>query len=173
MSTSSFVKKKPVLVSLAIVLIIIAFLFILFSKQHNGSYHFKSKETDFTVDMPKGWTVTEEPRQSGDESCEANPDEGIKLLLNGNKNNSIWIYSQYGSISIPEENYVKEDFSTTQGIKGTLFKDQKSRNWQLVLNQDIISGSFGAAVNFESDEQFNSNQKDIVEILKSIQINKP
>lgn len=153
------------------VLLVIMAVVLMYPRQHR--VHFKTGETSFTVDVPKGWAVVEKPRQAGNAEIEASPDEGVELLLAGDERNSIWIYAQYGTIGLNEAGVVKENFATKQGVQGVLYKDQDSGSWQLVLEQTVAPGFYGASVRFEDNALFARNQQELVQILESIHVYKP
>ena len=140
-----------------------------------NNYNYKSDETHFSLNVPQGWTVVEEPRIPAGQDWEATPDDGIRMLLAGNENNFIHIFSQYGTISLPSESeYVKEDFTTAQGVKGSLYKSSTSdASWYLILNQDIAPDNYGAVVRFESPELLTKEQENIIKTLESIKIYAP
>lgn len=140
-----------------------------------NNYYYKSYETHFSLNVPQGWTVVEEPRIPAGQDWEATPDDGIRMLLADNENNFIHIFSQYGVISLPSENeYVQEDFTTAQGVKGSLHKSSTSdASWYLLLNQDIAPDNYGAVVRFESQEILTKEQENLIKILESIKIYKP
>ncbi len=140
-----------------------------------NNYNYKSDETHFSLNVPQGWTVVEEPRIPAGQDWEATPDDGIRMLLADNENNFIHIFSQYGTISIPSESeYVKEDFTTAQGVKGSLYKSSTSDAiWYLILKQDIAPDNYGAVVRFENKELLTKEQENIIKILESIKIYNP
>ncbi|WP_313131671.1 hypothetical protein [Anaerocolumna sp.] len=173
MSLTNKIKQNKVLLIIIPAVLIIAAILLILLLPNEKSYTFKTDETYFTVKFPSEWKVVEEPRQPGSSEFEPSPDEGIKLLLDGNEDNCISIYSQYGTITHPQINFDEEDFSTNKGIKGILYKDKECLgNWFLVLDQDITPNFYGAVVNFEDEELLNKNQKQIMNILKSIDIKK-
>lgn len=140
-----------------------------------NNYNYKSTETHFSLNVPQGWTVVEEPRIPAGQDWEATPDDGIRMLLAGNENNTMHIFAQYGTLSIPlESEYTKEDFTTDQGVKGSLYKSSTSEAyWYLILNQDITPDNYGAVIRFENQELLSKEQKNIIGILESIKIYKP
>lgn len=174
MSLSNEIKQNKILIIIISAILIIAAILLILLLPNEKSYIFKTEETYFTVKFPSEWKVIEEPRQPGSSEFEPSPDEGIELLLNGNEDNFIWIYSQYGTLSHPEGNFNEEDFSTNKGIKGTLYKDREiPGNWYLVLDQDIAPDFYGAVVSFKDKELLNNNQKQVMNILESIDIKEP
>lgn len=174
MFLASTIKQNRILLAIVPAVIVIAAISVILLIPKEVLHTFKTEETSFTVKVPSGWKAVELPRKTGGDGVEPSPDEGIKLLLDGNDSNYIWIYSQYGSLSKPEGDYAAEEFTTNKGVKGTLYKDNNSQtNWQLLLNQDIAPDSYGAVVSFEDKELLNKNRELIVDILKSIDIKKP
>ncbi len=141
-----------------------------------NNYNYESAETHFSLNVPDGWTVIEEPRISAGQDWEATPEAGIRMLFGCDENNSISVFSQYGTIIIPlEGDYTKEDFSTAQGVKGILYKDSGlEATWYLILEQDIDPGQdhYGAVVRFESQELLTKEQENVIKILESIKIYK-
>lgn len=117
--------------------------------------------------------MIEEPRKPGGSDFEPSPDEGIKLLLDGNEDNYIQIYSQYGTIALTDDGYDKEEFFTKNGVQGFLYKDRENQIWDVIYSQDIAPGSYGAVVSFKDKEILNKKQQQIINILKSLDINKP
>lgn len=158
-----------------LLVLVIAFFALLLLLPKPDRYDYKSEEAHFTVNVPKGWTVVAHPRQPGGTDVEASPDEGIELLLGGNGKYTLRIYTQYGPISLPEGIYDKEDFRTTQGIKGTLYKEREEKTifWHLILEQNIAPGFYGAVVRFKDESLLGQHQEEIMQTLKSIRIFKP
>ncbi|WP_019912012.1 hypothetical protein [Paenibacillus sp. HW567] len=162
--------KKVLWMSVCGIFLLLVIMAVVLLYPGQQRVHFKTGETSFVVDVPKGWTVVQKPRQAGNANIEASPDEGVELLLAGDERNSIRIYAQYGTIGQPEAGFVKEQFSTKQGVQGALYKDQEDGNWQLILEQAIAPGFYGAAVRFEDKAMLDKNQQKLVQILKSIRI---
>lgn len=174
MSLAPVIKRNKVLILLILAVLVLVFILGIILSSKEKSYVFKTEETNFTVRVPNGWTVIDEYRRLNEEGAEPSPDEGIKLLLDGNEDNFIWIYSQYGKINLGEGNYEEEAFSTKKGIPGILYKDKDSQlNWYLILNQDIAPDHYGAVVRFKDKKLFDKKEKQIRAILKSIEISKP
>ncbi|WP_058303016.1 hypothetical protein [Gorillibacterium timonense] len=158
----------------AVVVALIAILVVVFYPRNKGeAVQFATKETKFEVQAPEGWKVVEQPRKPATADREATPDEGVELRLNGSEQNKVYVFNQYGTLSPPEEKLEQEAFTTTQGIKGTLYKDAANHTWWLILDQSIAPGFYGATVRFEDAELFEKNQDTFREILGSIKIFKP
>lgn len=175
MSLSNTMKQNKILMIIfsSVFIIVIAAIFLIIFIPRAKSYTFKTEETNFTVKVPVGWTVIEERRNPGGPDFEPSPDEGIRLLLDENEDNYIQIYSQYGTIALPDEAYDKEEFSTKNGVQGFLYKDKEMPIWNVIYSQDIAPGYYGAVVNFKDKEILNKKQKQIIEILKSLDIANP
>lgn len=174
MSFANITKQKKMVILIIVVILIIMSTIIVVMASKDKKHTFKSEENTFTVRIPKEWTVIDEYRNAGGKDFEPSPDEGIRLLLNGSEDNFIRIYSQYGSINFDHNNYVEEAFSTNEGIKGVLYTDKESlMNLCLVLDQDVVQGNYGVTVSFKDKKKFDEKKQQILNILKSIEINKP
>lgn len=171
-------KRKFISFIIFFTLVVISVLVIIIVISNKGNtlqkHTFQSEDTHFTVRIPKEWTVIDQYRGPNVEGIELSPDEGIKLLLDGNEDNYISIYSQYGTLNPVRDDYDKENFSTNQGITGTLYKDKDDQMyWFLILNQNIAPGFYGAVISFKDREIFHEKEQQIIDILKSIEIYKP
>jgi hypothetical protein len=117
------------------------------------------------VSFPKEWSSKAQPRLSGD------PDGGIRIYVDSNEANFIYVFGQTGHGSPSVYQGLKEEkFETASGIEGSLFTgnvDGETR-LHLVLNTDEY---IGATVSV-SDECYSKNQTIIKDVLRSININK-
>ncbi|MEO3946383.1 hypothetical protein [Gorillibacterium sp. CAU 1737] len=158
----------------AVAVALIAILVVVFYPRDKGeTAKFTTKESKFEVNVPEDWKAVEQPRVAATADREATPDEGVELRLKGSEQNKVYVFNQYSTLSPPEETLEKEAFTTAQGIKGTLYKDAANHTWQLILDQSIAPGFYGATVRFEDADLFEKNQDTFRDILKSIKIFKP
>jgi len=130
------------------------------------------KKFKFSVDFPSYWDYEIEKTWEATSTQEGSPDGGINIYIDGNKNDRIRIYGQYGHISIPVDEYKMEDFSTTSGLTGTLLKQNIGDEIiiQLVLNDNLAIGGFHGANIKTSQKCYQLNEKQVMNVLKSINI---
>lgn len=173
-------RKTLLFASFAIIAAAIFFVLLIVGDKNNTfkltgtGYIFKTEETNFTVIVPSRWTVMEEPRLPAGTDYDASPDEGIRLLLDGNDDNYIWIYAQYGHILPLSDYYEKEGFITKQGVHAHLYEERECpASWQIIYDNTIAPNFYGAVVKFDDGEAFAERHQEILDILSSLEINDP
>jgi hypothetical protein len=126
---------------------------------------------NFTVNYPVDWKVSVEKYQKSTSSQEGSPDGGIDIYVEGNKNDTIRIFGQYGTIDtgIIDFSYStnsQENFVTTSGLVGKLYYNASNQSKQAVVLFDAHH-----AVQLKiTDATFTRDKQQIFAILKSIKI---
>lgn len=115
---------------------------------------------NFSVDYPMAWEVM------SDNNVDEDPQNGIMIYIENDKNNWIYVYGQDGHIVIPPEK-LKEGFITNNGNSGTIMysNSEEDINIYLVFDEEF----YGATVN-TNQEIFSKNNSKILGILKSIKL---
>lgn len=144
----------------------------LVSKTNDGLETYIDEKFKFSVEFPSYWEYEIEKIWEATSTQEASPDGGIDIYIDGNKNDRIRIYGQYGHISIPDDEFKMEDFSTTSGLIGTLLKQNTDGEIiiYLVLNDNLAIGGFHGANIRMSQKCYQRNEKQVINVLKSITI---
>jgi len=121
----------------------------------------------FSVEYPNEWSYEIETFLGSTSNREASADGGIKLYINEQKNNQIYIFKQTGHISIPEAGFNKERFVTRSGINGYILSKNSDgkREVYLILGE----GFYGAHVSVDI-EYFENNEELLMYVLKSIDL---
>ncbi|MBA9088631.1 hypothetical protein FHR92_005149, partial [Fontibacillus solani] len=127
---------------------------------------YKDKTFNFIVHYPAGWSSVIEETWEGTEERESNPDGGIIIYVESNKDDSIRVFGQHGHISLPTEGFVQEDFYTSSGEKGLLFSNELMDEKEIYFIMD--SGFNGAHIRVSNDS-FKRNEEKIMNVLRSIE----
>ena len=140
----------------------------LFSNDDNGNIidpeTFTDKRFDFSVNYPASWR-TEVDKNS---TLNANPDRGINIYIEGNKNEKIYVFSQVGPIGADQPSFAHEKFITNEGIDGEITYGDIDGKKQIYL---ILKGNgYHGAIISVTNECFNNNKKQILGVLKSIKL---
>lgn len=150
-----------------IILIYTAF-FVLCSCSNNKIQIFSDKRFNFSVEFPKNWNSEIETTWDATPTQEASPDGGVDIYVEGVKDDKIEVYGQNGHIGIlPLPNFKKTEFVTNSGLKGMLYSQTTENRKEIYLLFD--EGFHAVHINVSSD-CFKSNEKKIMDILKSINI---
>ncbi|MNW48136.1 hypothetical protein D3C74_254860 [compost metagenome] len=128
---------------------------------------YKDKTFNFIVHYPAGWSSVIEETWEGTEERESNPDGGIIIYVESNKDDSIRVFGQHGHISLPTEGFVQEDFYTSSGEKGLLFSNELMDEKEIYFIMD--SGFNGAHIRVSNDS-FKRNEEKIMNVLRSIEL---
>ena len=91
----------------------------------------------------------------------------LLYLSMANKDETIYVFGQFGHINLDSAGYQREEFTTDYGLKGSLLSKEIEGKMQayLILND----GFLGAHLSI-SAECFNQNKKQIMAVLRSIKI---
>ncbi|MCT4685822.1 hypothetical protein [Vallitalea sp.] len=124
----------------------------------DNSRTYYNERFKFSVDYPITWEVI------SDNNVDDDPQNGIMIYIEDDKNNWIYVYGQDGHIVIPPEK-LKEVFNTSNGNSGTIMYDnlEEEVNIYLVFDEEF----YGATVN-TNQEIFSKNSSKILGVLKSI-----
>lgn len=95
------------------------------------------------------------------------PDGGIMFLVDRKQYEEISIYGQVGHVAIPDNDYKKEKFMTSSGVKGYLLSREISGRVSIYL---VLEEEFHAVHINMSTEVFNEKKDQVMEVLKSIKI---
>ena len=120
-----------------------------------------------TVDIPKEWTFKVNNKFKGTESTEGSPDYGIEIYINGDTQNTLYLFYQEGTINFSEPGMLKKLFSTNKGQSGSLYTVSNDNTTRIFAIFDI--GHY--AITSELDNNlFKVKEKEILSMIKSIYI---
>jgi hypothetical protein len=121
----------------------------------------------FSVTFPKSWGHEFEKTWEATSQQEASPDGGIRIYIEGNKEEMIYVYGQNGHIGVFQEASKREEFFTDSNIKGELSSVSTDGKQDIHL---VLGDGFNGAHVYVSEECFNSNKDEIFNLLKSIEL---
>ncbi len=144
-------------------------------EQETRIYEYEDEESYFSIEVPADWTVDINegwPGFSGDtpeESYEASPDVGLYIYVDGEEENQIYFYRQWGHIS----SFLKEDgkVSVNESLSAARYKEERDG---LVLEtyifdeEGITGGGFYALSIALPRQVYRSHQKEIQRAVESI-----
>ena len=131
----------------------------------------------FKVTIPDGWKADGEDREECAPSGECWPGEGFYIYPKecSDENQRIYIFrsvSQVSADGMEDESYSKETFITKGGIKGKVYKRNDIFSWGVLYDEDDAGGYYGANVYFEDKSLISKHENEIMDILKSLVVNK-
>lgn len=131
----------------------------------------------FKVTIPAGWKADGEDREECAPSGECWPGEGFYIYPKEctDKDQRIYIFRMVSSISaddLEEDSDSKETFITKGGIKGKVYKRNDIFSWGVLYDEDDTGGYYGANVYFKDKSLISKHEKEIMDILKSLVVNK-
>lgn len=161
--------------SITLILILLATLFtcsaFAFSnkdtiKKHNSTILYANKQFKFSVEFPSKWSYKISDTWKSTPKQEANPDGGITINIESNKGQYIYVYGQYSQLDpFIGVNYKKENFKTSSGLTGILYKKITSNKIEMYLIFDDEFHSAHAAIN---TTYYKKHSNQVLSILKSI-----
>lgn len=129
----------------------------------------------FSVQYPADWKTKIEETWEATAEREASPDGGINIYINGDENERIYVLGQHGHYYPVSkgENYKEDEFTTLDGVKGTLYYDspydyERSKGRKTIYL--VLGEGFHGAYLTISDEILKQYNDEILSILKSIKI---
>lgn len=128
------------------------------------TYH--NKRFNFSVDYPEAWNTVSDDEEAT-ESEDGDPQSGILIYVEDNKDDTIFIFGQNGHIGIPPHGK-SEKFLTNEGVSGTIMYSCTDDS----LGIDVLLGDCYGATVYVKEEIFSRNKKQILGILRSIRIEK-
>ena len=131
----------------------------------------------FKVTIPDGWKADGEDREEYAPSGESWVSDGLYIYPKecSDENQRIYIFRSVSQVSeddMEDESYSKETFITKGGIKGKVYKRNDIFSWGVLYDEDDAGGYYGANVYFEDKSIINNREKEIMDILKSLVVNK-
>ncbi len=95
------------------------------------------------------------------------PDYGIKIYINGDTQNQVYLFYQEGTINFSEPGMLTETFNTNKGLSGSLYTAFNDNTTRIFATFDI--GHY--AITSELDNNlFSVSEKEILSMIKSIYI---
>jgi hypothetical protein len=129
---------------------------------------YTDKRFNFSVEYPKEWTTKIVGSWDATTEVEASPDSGIIVYVDGNVNESIYVYGQVSLINVLQEEGMREQkLVTRSGITGTLYSVVYKGKREVTL---ILGEGFVGAKVMMSDDCFKRNEDMVMTILKSVHI---
>lgn len=131
----------------------------------------------FKVTIPDGWKADGEDREEYAPSGESWVSDGLYIYPKecSDENQRIYIFrsvSQVSADDMEDESYSKETFITKGGIKGKVYKSNDIFSWMVLYDVDELGGYYGANVYFEDKSLISKHENEIMDILKSLVVNK-
>lgn len=124
----------------------------------------------FYVSYPKNWSNKIEPYLSMSLQHELSPDSGIRIYVDSNENDVIYVYGQTGYVGDVYSDFTKKSFKTSSGLEGIL--RSKEINGKMDIHLIFTEGHRHGAHILVSSDSYKKNQNEIMDILKSIKISK-
>ncbi len=150
-------------------------LFLLFSlagcgmaeKEQLVSYSYETEEETFRIEIPENWECETVEKFVGDETFEGLPDYGLKIYVNGDKEEEIYLFRQVGHIAMPS--YGGESMQITPKLSGTLYMegDGDYVTGELIFEDEFYGISFHL-----TKDCFEHDKEQIQKVVESIQIEK-
>lgn len=169
-------KKTAFYAAVVVVVLLVVCVSFTFFRQKQGKAQtdqdlttcvYENEERKLTVQIPQAWTSETVDEFSGDDEQEASADYGILVYVDGNKEESIYIYYQQGTIKIQEPNAEQSTFETKAGLTGTLYtlsEDGKINLWGVLKEEHYgVHAALG-------EDLYLANQEKIQTVLESISI---
>jgi len=130
-------------------------------KQLNLDSKYINKRFGFEVSYPNSWPIEEE------KDVPSFPDQGVLIYIENNKDNYIRVFGQVSLITIHDPVSTISDFTTDDGIQGTLSSITIDGKEHIYV---VIAERYGAHVQV-TKEVYEQHKDLIMKILKSIKIN--
>ena len=170
-------KKKNISIIIIVFIILGVLAGIYIVKTKNSEHDFEVGNAYFRVTIPAGWKADGEDREECAPSGECWPGEGFYIYPKEctDKDQRIYIFRMVSSISaddLEEDSDSKETFITKGGIKGKVYKRNDIFSWGVLYDEDDAGGYYGANVYFEDKSLMSKHEKEIMDILKSLVVNK-
>lgn len=127
---------------------------------------YSNDEFKLSVDYPAEWEVSIDGKSSPD-LPDGDPQRGISIYVESNKNDLIYVYHQFGHIGLLTDGFTSENFTTTAGVKGKILYQKSQENIKIYL---VLGDAFNGAIIKMSETSFQKNKGQILGILKSIKI---
>jgi len=128
---------------------------------------YQDEHRKITVEIPDEWTFKVIDKFEGNESTEGLPDYGIKIYIDGDTQNQIYLFYQEGTIHFSEPGMLTETFNTNKGQSGSLYTAFNDNTTRIFATFDI--GHY--AITSELDNNlFGVSEKEILSMIKSIYI---
>lgn len=128
--------------------------------------NYTDKRFDFSVDYPAEWTAVADKVRLPTSSSDGDPDSGVNIYVEGNKNEWIFVDGQISTIT-GYLGYPYEDFTTKSMIKAKLSYEKIDDKYEINLVFDDEYIKVGIRV---SEACFTRNKAQILGILKSIKL---
>lgn len=122
----------------------------------------------FSVDYPESWKIQRDDSvYTG--SPDGDPQSGVYIYINCNKDDTIYVYGQNGHIGmIGGYGMISENFKTSEGVTGDLIY---SRSEGIITVYIVLEEGFHGVSIFADEKVFDENKQQILGVLKSIKIN--
>lgn len=147
----------------------IIFILILYAggcgKTEKKQFSYEDDNFVFRVEIPSNWVCEKTAKFIGDETTEGLPDYGLKIYVNGDKENEIYLFQQSGHIAIPA--YGGEEIQVTPQIKGTLYLEQSE---EYIIGNLVFENEFQGIWFHLTQKCYDENKAQIQEMIESIQI---
>lgn len=142
------------------------------TESHNDFKKGYSQYTDgifgFYVAFPTTWSSTTSKYREPTEQENSSPDSDIYIFIDGNEQNYIRIYGQYGQIAVLDaDKYEASEFHTDSDIYGILYQKEINarKECHLVFSENKHLAAF---INIDLSV-FEKNERQIIGVLKSIE----
>ena len=127
---------------------------------------YTDEHAQFSVDYPSEWKTVIVPWEPATSDFEGSPDNGIKIFIEGNENEFIYVFGSEGKAS-GYLSYPQEDFITKALLRGRISFTRQGEEYQIAM---ILDESFHGAILHLGDACLTRNKAQILGILKSIKI---
>ena len=127
---------------------------------------YTDEHAQFSVDYPSEWKTAVVPWEPATSDFEGSPDNGIKIFIEGNENEFIYVFGSEGKAS-GYLSYPQEDFITKALLRGRISYTRQGEEYQVAV---ILDEGFHGAILHVGDACLTRNKAQILGILKSIKI---
>lgn len=128
---------------------------------------YEDEERKITTKIPQNWTCKIMERTAATEDMEGSPNYGIEIYIDGNEQNSIYLFYQLGTVSFTQPGMLIDIFKTNEGKTGDLYTFFHDNTTTVFGVFDI--GHYGFTTRLDNN-LFNQNKKEIFSVIENIHI---